>query len=121
MSKEEKEASGFQLVGEPQDPGSEAKSGAEGGLRPDALGPIDFGTFVLSLSASAAIHLGLAPAPEGGEPAPPNLALAQQTIDILEMLQQKTQGNLAPEEQRLLEDVVHDLHLRFVKAREQAR
>ena len=121
MSEEQAKTSGFQLVGEPQDPASETQSGAARGLRPDALGPIDFGTFVLSLSASAAIHLGLAPASEGGEPAPANLALAQQTIDILEMLEQKTRGNLASEEQRLLEDVLHDLHLRFVKAREQAR
>ena len=69
MSEEQAKTSGFQLVGEPQDPDSETQSGAAHGLRPDALGPIDFGTFVLSLSASAAIHLGLAPASEGGEPA----------------------------------------------------
>ncbi len=107
---------GFQLVGDPHDPGAEGSSGpaAHG-----SLPPITFGAFVLSLSTSAAIHLGTA-APEGvgAEETPePNLSLARQVIDILEMLQTKTRGNLAEDEQKLLDGVVHDLHLRFVEAR----
>ncbi len=55
--------------------------------------PIDFYTFCLSLGSSAFVHMGDAPNPETGE-AQPNLVLAQQTIDILGMLQDKTKGNL---------------------------
>ncbi len=81
---------------------------------PESLAPLAFGTLVLSLSSSALVELGVAPAP--GEPAPaaPNLPAAQQTIEILEMLREKTRGNLTPDEERLLETVLHDLHLRFV-------
>jgi len=75
-----------------------------------------FGAFVLSLSASAVVHLRSAPGAEGAEPSPPNLPLAKQTIDILEMLHGKTRGNLEPEELHLLESVLHDLRLRYVEA-----
>ena len=83
-------------------------------------GPIDFYTFVLSLGSSAFVHLGDAPHPETGTPAPPDLLLAKQTIDILAMLRDKTKGNLTPEEERFLESLLTDLKIRFVE-RSQAR
>ena len=58
---------------------------------------------VLSLGSSAFVHLGDAPHPETGAPAPPDLLLAKQTIDILVMLAEKTKGNLTPEEDRFLD------------------
>ncbi len=76
--------------------------------------PIDFYTFVLSLASSAFVHLGDAPHPETGEPGKPNVPLAQQTIDILAMLREKTKGNLTPEEERFLDNLVVDLKLRYV-------
>lgn len=76
--------------------------------------PIDFFTFILSLGSSAFIHLGDAPNPESGERMAPNFVLAQQTIDILAMLEQKTKGNLTPEEEKFLENLLTDLRLRFV-------
>jgi len=75
--------------------------------------PIDFYTFCLSLGSSAFVHLGDAPHPESGE-AHANLILAQQTIDILGMLQEKTKGNLTPEEARFLDNLLVDLRLRYV-------
>ena len=75
--------------------------------------PIDFYTFCLSLGSSAFVHMGDAPHPETGE-AQPNLILAQQTIDILGMLQEKTKGNLSDEEPRFLDNLLVDLRLRFV-------
>lgn len=81
-----------------------------------AQGPaIDFMTFVLSLNTSALIHLGVM-AIEGEDPAP-NLPLAQQSIDCLAMLEDKTRGNLTGEEERLLTQVLYDLRLRYVHAR----
>ena len=77
---------------------------------------IDFYTFVLSLGSSAFVHLGDTPHPETGAPAEPDLVLAQQTIDILAMLAEKTRGNLTPEEERFMENLLTDLRLRFVAA-----
>ncbi len=78
-------------------------------------GPIDFYTFVLSLASSAFVHLGDAPNPETGQPDKPDLALAKQAIDILAMIREKTKGNLSPEEERFLENILTDLRLRFVQ------
>jgi hypothetical protein len=77
---------------------------------------IDFYTFILSLGSSVLIHLGDAPHPETGKPAERNLPLAQQSIEILAMLQQKTRGNLSPEEEKLLDQLLLDLKLRYVEA-----
>ncbi|HEY0840791.1 MAG TPA: DUF1844 domain-containing protein [Vulgatibacter sp.] len=82
-------------------------------------GPIDFTTFVFSLGSSALIHLGDAPHPEGGQPTK-NLELAKETIDLLAMLQEKTKGNLTPEEDRFLGALLYDLRLRFIDAAKKA-
>jgi hypothetical protein len=82
----------------------------------EPLPPVDFAGFVLSLATSALYHMGFVGDPERDQPAPePDLPLARQTIDTLEMLQIKTQGNLDSEEGRLLEGVLYELHLRFVE------
>ena len=75
---------------------------------------IDFYTFILSLGSSAFVHMGDAPHPETGVPLPPNLPLAKQTIDLLDMLREKTKGNLTPEEEKFLENILMDLQLRYV-------
>ena len=79
-------------------------------------GPIDFYTFVLSLGSSAFVHLGDAPHPETGAPTEPNFELAQQAIDIIAMLREKTKGNLTAEEETLFDGLLTDLRLRFVEA-----
>ncbi len=80
------------------------------------LPKMDFTTFCLSLATSAMIHLGLAPEPEGGKQEK-SLPLARQTIDILELLEAKTKGNLTPDEEQLLQTVLYDLRLRYIEAR----
>lgn len=76
--------------------------------------PIDFSTFVLSLSSSAAVHLGLVPHPEDKIHSR-NLPMAKQTIDILTILQNKTKGNLTGEEERLIGEVLYNLRMAFVR------
>jgi hypothetical protein len=71
----------------------------------DAIPPIDFTTFVLSLSTACMTHLGEVEGAGEGV----NLPMAQQTIEILEMLEAKTTGNLTGEEERILEQVLADL------------
>ena len=66
---------------------------------------LDFGTFVLSMSSSALVHLGEVPEPESGQ-LMENVLAAKQTIDILCMLESKTKGNLTDQETRLLRDML---------------
>ena len=69
----------------------------------DDYPPIDFNTFVLSLSTSALMNLGMVAEP-GTESEPEiNLPLAKQTIDLIAVLEEKTAGNLTGEEERLVE------------------
>src|SRR6188508_1703620 len=78
----------------------------------DSLPAIDFATFVLSLSHSALMHLGDAPDPSGAIPSR-DVTMAKQTIELLAVLQEKTAGNLSGEEERLLEQVMYDLRIRY--------
>ncbi len=77
--------------------------------------PIQFTTFVLGLASTALIHLGESPHPESGKPER-DLVLARQSLDLLSLLREKTQGNLTAEEERVFENVLADLRLRFVEA-----
>jgi hypothetical protein len=104
MSAEQKGPRGFQMADD------EPKSAA-------SLPPMTFGAFVLMLATSAQVHMGEAVAPGAEAPSEVDLELAQQTIDILEMLEAKTQGNLDEEERHLLQSVLHDLRMRFVELR----
>lgn len=81
------------------------------------LGPIDFSTFVLSLTTSALYQLGVVPGPDGVPIEEPDRILAQQTIETLEMLARKTRGNLEDEEQKLLQSLLYELRMHFVKTR----
>ncbi len=86
---------------------------AEKREEPTALPEINFSTFVVSLSSSALIHMGIAPDPMTGEQKK-DLAIAKQTIDMLGMLQEKTRGNLTEEEGQLMESMLYDLRMRYV-------
>ena len=70
--------------------------------------PIDFNTFILSLSSSATFHLGLNPHP-GKKSCCTNLPMAEQTIDILSLLRYKTRRNLSGDEELLLDRIIDDL------------
>ena len=77
---------------------------------------ISFAAFVLSLAHTAAVHFGDIPDPVTGNAAQPNLAAAQQMIDILSLLEQKTRGNLTAEERQLLDQILYELRLRYLEA-----
>lgn len=79
------------------------------------LPEINFATFILSMSGSVMLHIGEVPNPETGQ-TEKNLALAKQSIDILEMLKEKTKGNLTSDEEKLFDNALYDLRMRFVKA-----
>ena len=86
------------------------------GAQPTAdqqLPRLDFSTFVLSIIGTAYVHLGDAPNPEGQPER--DLALARQDIDLLAMLEEKTRGNLTGEEERLLNQALYDLRMRYIE------
>lgn len=83
--------------------------------REQDIPPLDFSGFVLGLGQMALVHLGEIPEPHSGETVR-DLAQARHTIDILDMLQQKTKGNLDAGEEKLIQGIENELKLKYVKA-----
>ena len=81
------------------------------------LPEINFATFVMSLNASALVHLGVIEEPATGKKVK-NLPMAKQTIDLLSMLEEKTKGNLDNDEANILKNVLYDLKILFVKEKD---
>ena len=92
-------------------PPTVAGTGLQRSLRLPHATALVVGTII---GSSVFVHLGEAPDPETGAPLPANLPLAQQTIDILDLLHEKTRGNLTPEEEKFMENLLTDLRLRYV-------
>ena len=78
------------------------------------FGPPGFDTILSYLSTTALFQLGLLPGP-GGERIPPDLVNGRRTIDMLEVLQQKTRGNLTAAEAQMLENILYELRLSYVE------
>ena len=79
------------------------------------LPEINFTNFLFSLSTSALIQLGEIQDPIAQQSAK-NLPLAKQTIDLIGMLREKTKGNLSPDEDKMIDYILYDLRMRYVKA-----
>ena len=73
-----------------------------------------FSLLVARLAQETEIYLGLVPYP-GKETSEPDLEAARAMIDLLSMLQEKTRGNLEPEEARLLENLLYTYRLEYVR------
>jgi hypothetical protein len=80
---------------------------------------INFASFILSLAATAAVHFGDRLEPGATQPGDVDLQAAGQMIDILALLEDKTRGNLTPDEQQLLDTVLYELRLRFIEVQGQ--
>ena len=87
---------------------------AEEGETDTPLPEINFSTFIFSLNASALVHLGAIEDPASGNKVK-NLPLAKQTIDILNMLEEKTRGNLNTDEENIMRNILYDLRIAYVK------
>jgi hypothetical protein len=79
------------------------------------LPEISFINLIFSLSTSALIQLGEIQDPITQQVAK-NLPLAKQTIDLIGMLKEKTKGNLTTDEEKVLQNILYDLRMRYVKA-----
>lgn len=76
--------------------------------------PVQFSSFILSLATSALIHLGQEANPATGERSV-ELPAARQVIDLITLLEEKTKGNLTPDEENLLRQILFTLRLKFVE------
>lgn len=81
---------------------------------------ISFASFILGLSTQALMYMGEMP-PAPGQPSHTDLVAAQQMIDVLAMLQQKTKGNLDAGEAAMLENALFDLRMRYVDLAKKGR
>ncbi|MFV1951183.1 MAG: DUF1844 domain-containing protein [Nitrospinota bacterium] len=77
---------------------------------------LNFSTFILSLSTSAMFYFGDIPDPVTKNKAK-NLPAAKETIDILDILKEKTKGNLTQDEEGLIDDILYNLRMRYVKVK----
>ncbi len=94
--------------------GQDAQAAKAFSQRREAAPEITFGTFVVGLSTQALVHLGELPDPHTNQPAE-DLPAAQQLIDIIAMLENKTRGNLDRDEQSMLEAILFDLRMKYVE------
>ena len=93
---------------------SQSSGAGSAGGQSYQLPKLDFSTFVLSLNSSVLVQLGLLEDPASGEKTK-NIVMAKQTIDLLAMLEEKTQGNLTSDEANILKNILYELRLLYVK------
>jgi len=94
----------------------ECKPCPEGQVKKDGkcvMPEVTFSAFVMSLNGSALYHLGEISDPVTGEKQQ-DMVLVKHTIDTLQLLQEKTKGNLTDEEHDLLKHALYDLKMRYV-------
>jgi hypothetical protein len=80
---------------------------------PGADDPASFASFMMSIASNAASSLGMMEHPVTGK-REVELELGKHWIDVLGMLEQKTRGNLLPQEQQILEGLLADLRMQYV-------
>ncbi len=75
----------------------------------------EFSMFCYTLGTQAMVALGVVPNPVT-EKTEKDLVSAKYTIDLLEMLREKTEGNRTDEETKVLMGLLFDLRMRYVEA-----
>ena len=76
---------------------------------------VSLSSHVFQLATAALVYMGAAKLP-GTEQVEVNLPLAKLTIDTIDMLKAKTEGNRTADETSLFDDVLYQLRLSYVKA-----
>ena len=94
----------------------DCKTCPEGQVRKDGkcvMPEVTFSAFVMSLNTSALFHLGEISDPVTGEKQQ-DLVLVKHTIETLQLLEDKTKGNLTDDEKDILKNALSDLKMRYV-------
>lgn len=94
----------------PEKPSEKVEEQRETGPLPE----VDFSSFIISLASTAQMSMGNIPHPETGKTAV-SLPAAKQMIDILGMIRTKTKGNLTSEEETLIEQILYNLRMHYVR------
>jgi hypothetical protein len=134
MNKESEEQEGFKVTdkrsfqedGEEREPDVREKEDEKTQARPSTeekgetseqekppLPPIDFPSYVLSYYTQGLVLLGEVPNPYSGKKEE-DVDAAKHIVDILTMLKEKTKGNLSQDEDKLLENVLYELRMKFM-------
>ena len=100
----------------PESDAGSGESGNEASAGDESLLPITFSSFIMSLATQAMMQLGEIAPPEGLD-IKPDIKGVQQTIDIIDMLNEKTKGNLDDSEAHLMEEILHSLRMRYVQSK----
>lgn len=93
---------------------TESKTEGEGTSEKKQKIAIDFSTFIYSLGTQAMMAMGLVPDPISKKQEV-NLDGAQQLIDIIAMLREKTRGNLEGQEITFMDNLLFELRMRYVE------
>ena len=88
--------------------------GQEAGSSSEYLPPLDFSSIVILLYFPALVQLGLVEDPTTGA-RQENLGLAKRNIDLLDLLKDRTKGNLEAEEEKFLAGALDQLKLAYLK------
>ncbi len=79
------------------------------GPRKDIIPPLDFGSLMLPFYTQAMVKLGQISNPVTQKKDDINIELAKRLIDLLDLLKEKTEGNLDEQEEKVLDDALSQL------------
>jgi hypothetical protein len=114
--REEGKGAGFTVV-DRRGSAAESEARPEPAAEPGPRGArFDFAMLVHSFAITALHHMGKVADPATGQPGKVDLALARQNIEIIEILEQKTRGNLDAEESHLLSSLLYEVRMHYVEA-----
>jgi hypothetical protein len=104
----------------PRDPGNRpagerVDTGKGPGGEPQAVGGPTFLDLIGTLQLGAMIHLGMLQGQDGRR-SPVNIPAAKDSIDMLSLLQEKTKGNLTPEEADVLAEGLYHVRMAYMAA-----
>lgn len=99
---------------EKKSPNPESPEASDEHSEQEFLPPLDFSSIILPFYSQALLKLGLVGDPAKAEKAI-SLGLARRLIDILDLLKDRTRGNLKPEEERFLESCLQQLRMRYLE------
>ncbi len=115
---QEPETHAFHKETPPQEARNEAPSNQQNPSQPPSHGlDNDFNSLLISLATTAQSALGLG-GPGESSGMPQSLPQAKQAIDLLEMLERKTKGNLSMEEAQILQALLYELRMLYVNAQQ---
>lgn len=115
--REQDKGPGFTVVDRRASATSNAADTPQPSPEAPASAPVfDFGMLVQSIAITALHHLGIVVAPGTSAPGERNLVLARQNIEILELLEVKTRGNLDADESHLLSSLLYEVRMHYVEA-----